>query len=166
MNAMIEKLKKNEKPFMLLSPDEQDLLDGVGWKNRIVLGPSGWKDDCDKIRGRERIHLTYAIKPDYQPEPDTCQYCGACRMVRPSGKWQYNCHCYDPDRRPEKTVDLEIENFDGWLGVKTDDRIPFIHLHCLPSMPSFQGFFVGSMKLRFDEVSTHMEGKPYARFRK
>lgn len=28
-----------------------------------------------------------------QPNYETCQYCGAGRVVRPTGEWQYACHC-------------------------------------------------------------------------
>jgi uncharacterized small protein (DUF1192 family) len=32
---------------------------------------------------------------------DRCQYCGASRVVRPSGEWQFTCHCDDPEKRPK-----------------------------------------------------------------
>lgn len=31
---------------------------------------------------------------------DKCQYCGASRVVRPVGEYQYACRCDDPDQRP------------------------------------------------------------------
>ena len=31
---------------------------------------------------------------------DSCRYCGACRVVRPTGEWQFNCKCDDPTKRP------------------------------------------------------------------
>lgn len=39
-----------------------------------------------------------------QPEVDydKCPYCGACRVVRPTGQWQYYCKCDDPAERPKQ----------------------------------------------------------------
>lgn len=31
-----------------------------------------------------------------------CRYCGAGTVVRPTGEWQYGCHCYDPTKRPQQ----------------------------------------------------------------
>lgn len=33
---------------------------------------------------------------------ENCTYCGAARVVRPSGEWQFDCECYDEDKRPKK----------------------------------------------------------------
>jgi len=144
MDNIIEKLKDKDyvRAFGLLSPEEQKCLIKVGKANLIVYSHSlGW---CNTIGGDFLRTETYAIKPDYQPEPEY--------------------------------VNLEIEEFaDGentkWLGVWNTPEAFFLphqftHLHCLPSLLNFQGFFAGDMRLRLDEVSTHMEGKPYARFRK
>lgn len=38
-----------------------------------------------------------------EPDPDKCQYCGAGRVVRPSGEWQFYCDCDDPEKRPSKS---------------------------------------------------------------
>jgi len=62
---LIEKLKHNEKPFGLNSPEEQECFEKVGKRN------------CEEYSGREWGRVmsvffnshTYRIKPDYQPEP-------------------------------------------------------------------------------------------------
>ena len=45
--------------------------------------------DCIIENGAYHIGRTLLEQPDYK----TCQYCGAGRVVRPSGEWQYACHC-------------------------------------------------------------------------
>ena len=70
MNELIEKLKDKNyvRAFGLMKPEEQKCLEEANGKNGvIVLLNSGWEPgnmafDCP--------HLTYAIKPDYQPEPE------------------------------------------------------------------------------------------------
>lgn len=48
--------------------------------------------------------------PDCQPEqPDNskCRHCGACRIVRPAGEWQFACKCNEDDKiyPPEQPKD-------------------------------------------------------------
>ncbi|HUX47306.1 MAG TPA: hypothetical protein VMV58_04770, partial [Desulfosporosinus sp.] len=112
MNEMIEKLKKNKIAFGLMSPEEQELLRKANTSNCLFYNPGGnWLTiRCDMDFDRDR---TYAIKPDYQPEPEY--------------------------------VDLEIFALDGWLMVQRDSNCEFLpylqtHLHCLPSLPNFEGF--------------------------
>lgn len=150
---IIEKLKDKEyvRAFGLMTPEEQEILRRVGWKNRLQLATNynyenkffyeEWIDDCDKIQNKGRHHLTFAIKPDYQPEPEY--------------------------------VDLEIVALGGFLGIKSGNTdifpFPFTHLHCLPSLPTFE--FLHSpgetFKITFWQVATKInEGKKvYARFR-
>jgi len=191
MDNIIEKLKDKDyvRAFGLMKPEEQEVLESVGWQNRLVYILNKWRTDSGKIKGNEREDLTYAIKPDYQPEPeDKCPYCGAPRIVRTSGKWQYYCQCDDPNKRPKKPepepeyVNLEIEEFaDGentkWLGVWNTPEAFFLphqftHLHCLPSLRfecfwyKFQG---GKVEFYTDGKVSKLisEGKKvYARFRK
>lgn len=71
MSDMIEKLKKNKTVFSMLEPEEQECFKKVGKKNCLVHNPdeqNPWhkpSSDCSFARDS-----TYAIKPDYQPEPD------------------------------------------------------------------------------------------------
>lgn len=50
-----------------------------------------------------------AGQPLEQPKYETCRYCGAGRVVRPSGEWQYNCHCDEkiPIEQPVGCPDLD-----------------------------------------------------------
>jgi len=181
MENLIEKLKKNKIAFGLLSPEEQECLKEVGLANLIVYSHLGWRNTTGGTFFNTNI---YAIKPDYQPEPeDKCPYCGAPRIVRTSGKWQYYCQCDDPNKRHKKPepepeyVSLEIEEFaDGentkWLGVWNPPETFFLphqftHLHCLPSLPNFDGFYTsraGLVEVDFQWVSRQMPGV-VARFR-
>jgi hypothetical protein len=141
---LIEKLKDKTyvRAFGLMLPEEQKCFRDAGTKNCLFLSEPA----KDFIQAPDDYVLfyfatTYAIKPDYQPEPEF--------------------------------EDIEIIKQGNWLGITRPwagdySRFPhdFTHLYCLPSLPNFLGFFTGDMKLRYDEVSTHMQGKPYVRFRK
>ena len=155
MNKLIEKLKDKTyiRAFGLLSLEEQECLRKVNKDRAIILynHPGEWQSSSHW--NFSNPSLTYAIKPDYQPEPEPEPEFVDLEIVKHSqgtveqtwwlGVWKYS--------------DLEEHKFLPYL---------FTHLHCLPSLPNFQGFFVGDMRIRCEEVSTHMEGKPYARFRK
>ena len=145
MNEMIEKLKKNKIAFGLMSPEEQELLRKANTSNCLFYNPGGnWLTiHCDMDFDRDR---TYAIKPDYQTEPEF--------------------------------VDLEIFALDGWLMVQRDSNCEFLpylqtHLHCLPSLPNFEGF-IRKPTMTIEEkwflqgvAKQISEGhKVYARFRK
>jgi len=152
-NEMIEKLKKNEKPFGLLSLEEQECLRQVNKKKAVVVyrGPGKWKSGSWMF---DSPQLVYSINPDYQPEPE-------------------------PD--PEY-VDLEIvrdyqDSHDSWLGVwrKGHKFLPytFTHLHCLPSLPNFNKFWFTDdltgkeCKVLYSDVSNarDQDNKVFARLR-
>ena len=95
------------------------------------------------IRGRSRSHITFAINPKYKQEPEF--------------------------------INIEVELQPHGIGTYAYDSLvcllpstnAYIPIDNLTSLVGFQGFFVVSgMKMRLDEVATHMAGKPYARFRK
>ena len=33
-----------------------------------------------------------------QPDNSKCRHCGACRIVRPAGEWQFACKCNEDDK--------------------------------------------------------------------
>jgi len=226
MNDLIEKLKDKDyvRAFGLMKPEEQEVLESVGWQNRLVYILNKWRTDSGKIKGNEREDLTYAIKPDYQPEPEpepeldkglyeelrsiviasipgngkepvwdgsvigkpnqhTLVKMGLVECFRgyyfPTQKGREVYKNYQPEPEPEpKYVNLEIEEFaDGentkWLGVWNTPEAFFLphqftHLHCLPSLPNFDGFYTsraGLVEVDFQWVSRHMPGV-VARFRK
>ena len=117
MKELIEKLKDKTyvRAFGLMSPEEQECFKKVKQKNCLIFCTDcSWDETLDIEADYVNIY-TYAIKPDYKPEPEF--------------------------------VDLEIERSDGWLGVSKwgDDAMflpfEFTHLHCLPSLPNFEGFW-------------------------
>ena len=67
MNDMIEKLKKNEIPFGLLSSEEQECLVEVKRHNCTNYLESKLWTNCSG--GLFANTVVYRIKPDYQPEP-------------------------------------------------------------------------------------------------
>ena len=181
MNKEIIKRLKDKKfvrAFGLMEetlPGSQECFREVGKKNCLFYSLRGWG-----IADNEYFVniTTYAIRPNYQPEPDACQYCGACRMVRPSGKWQYNCLCDDPGQRPKpepEFVDLEIVKTGPYYCCLIGEEIgTWEPIHCLPSLPNFKDFWYETEKgnkwyfTNDGLVATYIyEGKTvYARFRK
>jgi hypothetical protein len=138
---VIEKLKdkKYVRAFGLMSPEEQELLRKANTSNCLFYNPGGnWLTiRCDMDFDRDR---TYAIKPDYQPEPEY--------------------------------VDLEIvEGKDGFLGVYNKEPIPmtnfpFVHIHCLLSLPNFKGFYIkGSDNVEVEPQWVARHDNVIARFR-
>ena len=152
MDELIKKLKDNKVGWMFLSKDEQDCMKQANDEGMIqnLKYDGDWEGFAKPwaLLGHGSNEI-FRIKPDYQPEQEFVDL----EIVKHSqvtveqnwwlGVWKYS--------------DLEEHKFLPYL---------FTHLHCLPSLPNFQGFFVGDMRIRCEEVSTHMEGKPYARFRK
>ena len=77
MNDLIEKLKdkKYVRAFGLMTPKEREYLREVGKENLLVL--YGLPHENGSVYWKENEHnpdnypaLTYAINPDYQPEPE------------------------------------------------------------------------------------------------
>jgi len=66
-NEMIEKLKKNEKPFGLLSLEEQECLKKVSIWNCLLYTGVNFFQPAGTTFNPE---TTYCINPDYQPEPE------------------------------------------------------------------------------------------------
>lgn len=61
------------------------------------------------------------IKQNYKSEQsDVCRHCGACRMVKPTGEWQYACKCYKDDELypPEQPTMVSKGEIDLGDGVK------------------------------------------------
>ena len=69
MNRLIEKLKKNEKPFGRLTMEEQEYLKAVGAENRQFYDCNGrWVGDFTTSIMK---NYSLRIKPDYkEPEPE------------------------------------------------------------------------------------------------
>jgi len=156
MKELIDRLKNKNyvRAFGLMKPEEQDVLESVGWMNRLVYIPKKWYPDGDKIKERERTHLTFCIKPGYQPEPEFVDY-----LIE---------ICEDANCEP-----------GTFLGVKEKlDNSPILphdhtYLYCLPSLPNFVHFFAATKNCNDKQIilSEHVAGyiysgkKVYARFR-
>ena len=125
MNEMIEKLKDKDyvRAFGLMTPEEQECFEKVGKQNCLVYTNGGkWEDaaKCPFSSGN-----TYAIKPDYQPEPEPVDLeitkCSDAKGVFWLGCWS--------EEHLKPFVD----------GVSLPHS--FTHLHCLPSLPNFVCFW-------------------------
>jgi len=132
--TIIEQLKDKTfvRAFGLMEetlPGSQACYRKVGKNNCLVYTIQGdWKKGTAHF-----IDIsTYAIKPDYQPEPEF--------------------------------VDLKIEKIKQgnyvWLGAwtKAERSLPhsFTHLHCLPSLPNFAGFWY---KFQGGKVEFYTDGE-------
>ena len=156
MKELIEKLKDKNyvRAFGLMTPGEQKLLRKANTSNCLFYNPGGnWLTiRCDMDFGRDR---TYAIKPDYQPEPEYV----------------------DLEIELEECKDEhgELRRFLGVWNTPKSFFLPyqFTHLHCLPSLPNFEGF-IRKPTMTIEEkwflqgvAKQISEGhKVYARFRK
>jgi len=138
--------KNYVRAFGLMTPEEQECYKKVGRSNCDCIVNGKW--DTRTGSGNEfDPDYTYAIKPDYKPEPEF--------------------------------VDLEVKENDGWLGCEKTKDMPiyyveadFIHLHCLPSLPNFEGFLIKQEGMENEKwflqgIAKQMsEGKKvYARFK-
>ena len=144
MNELIEKLKDKDyvRAFGLMKTEEQECLKKAGKKNCLFYGSSEWEPkEADETFC---VWQTYAIKPDYQPEPEFVDY----------------------------EIEMCEGGFLG-VHKKFDDNRVLPHeqtyLFCLPSLPNFEGFIekgVGGT-LAIERVARYIdEGKKvYARFR-
>jgi len=142
MSELINKLKDKNyvRAFGLMTPEEQECFNEIGMKNCEIYRYSKWNQAVHNIFHTDS---TYRIKPDYQPEPEF--------------------------------VDLEIVEYVEWLGVwNTPESLflphQFTHIHGIPSMPNFEGFWVNtkSTPASIDYISQirHSGKKVFARFRK
>ena len=139
---LIERLKdkKYVRAFGLMKNEERECFRKVGYDNclRYVAKDSWTKSSTHDLFSNI---TTYAIKPDYQPEPEY--------------------------------VDLEITEEKGLLGVRAGFHCvtliyEFTHLHCLPSLPNFEGFYLkdsADVEVRPEWVSRHHPNVK-AKFRK
>ncbi|MHC4324087.1 MAG: hypothetical protein ACYSUX_07425 [Planctomycetota bacterium] len=154
MNEIIEKLKNKKyvRAFGLMSEEEREVYRKAGRENCDLYGINGnWIDDKMRVFYN---HETYAIKPDYQSEPEYVDL----EIKKYEQSKQLGCKI-------------------KWLGVFDRDapfELPhyFTHLHCLPSLENFEKFWIYggfgkklSVSILFTEVATRMnEGKTvYAR---
>jgi hypothetical protein len=73
MKDIIQALKENEKPFGLMSAEMQEAIQkqyeaDVG-SIECIEHFSNWVR-CGSINPKENQHLTYRLRPDYEPEPE------------------------------------------------------------------------------------------------
>ena len=153
MNELIEKLKKNKIAFGLMTPEEQECFRKVGAINCLFYNYHGKWETLTADKANLMNCNTYAIKPDYQPEPEFVDL--------------------EITKHAEGTLKQT-----WWLGVWADERVDlphaFTHLHCLPSLPGFRYFWyinlaVGTeARIHFAHVAKKIdEGKTvYAKLRR
>ena len=127
MNEMIEKLKDKDyvRAFGRMKPEEQECFKKVGAINCLFYNYHGKWEVLTEDKANFMNCNTYAIKPEYQPEPEFVDL---------------------------EIVEIKDTNDINWLVVvKKDGRhgfLPYIltHLHCLSSLPGFAGFYLKDSK--------------------
>ena len=129
MNELIEKLKDKNyvRAFGLMTPKEQECFRKVGIPNcELFCQDLHWdklnSTDCDF-----GTLYTYAIKPDYQPEPEFVDL----EIIR-SGSW-LGCVC----TKPEGFYSLErlpsLPNFEGFKVIGNSELAiltEHVAMHC------------------------------------
>ena len=154
MNKLIEKLKDKNyvRPFGLMTLEEQECFRKVGAINCLFYNYRGKWETLTADTANFMNCNTYAINPDYYPEPEYVDY-----LIE---------------------ICEEVKCEEGhFLGVKKKlDNSPILphehtYLYALPSLPNFAGFWIGStnlFKIAYEEVAGKVyQGKTvYARFRK
>ena len=151
---MIEKLKKNKVAFGLMLPEEREIFRGIGVGHCCCFTGMGWKQAFGDGVNKFNSETTYAIKPNYKPEPEFVDY-----LIE---------ICEDANCEP-----------GTFLGVKEKlDNSPILphdhtYLYCLSSLPNFVHFFAATKNCNDKQIilSEHVAGyiysgkKVYARFR-
>ena len=144
MNDLIKKLKDKNyvRALGLMSPEEQKCFKEVGQDNcEVFCGCNLWNNS---ICHRFLEVSTYAINPDYKPEPEFVNL-----EIVIGGDW------------------LGVHRADAEGKVVLPHG--FTHLHCLPSLPNFVEFYYKyGITLSFIHVAPKIfDGKKvFARFRK
>ena len=149
MNKLIKKLKDKNyvRVFGLMSPEEQECFRKANNDNAVIMYVSTEGNKAEWHSGKCKFDCpdyTYAIKPDYQPEPEFVD------------------------------LEIRSDSTNDWLGVPdcggNYDWLPyhFTHLHCLPSLPNFVGFhYDEETTVRFEDVANLIDKKDtvFVRFR-
>ena len=155
---IIEKLKDKTyvRAFGLMEPEEQDCLKKAGKENCRIYSCDGvWI--LTQVTGDWNRSYTYAIKPDYQPDPEFVDY-----LIEV-------CDGEDGD-------ESDLKSF---LGVKHKlDNNPILprehtYLYALPSLPNFECFWYDDidrgreLPVAYQDVANRIDKKDtvFARFR-
>lgn len=145
MNELIKKLKDKDyvRAFGLMTAEEQKCYKKTTKGNCEIYIYPDWVPQTPPNHTSFNFGDTYAIVPDYQPEPEYVDL----EIVQNSD-------------RPDK-----------WLGVHGAllASYDFCDLHCLPSLPNFKCFwYENKCRLSYEDVSAIISEKKkvYARFRK
>jgi hypothetical protein len=166
MKKLIEKLKDKNyvRAFGLMTPEEQECFKEVGKKNCVWYGAE-WM----KVTGSHfASDCTYAIKPDYAPEPeyDDLEIVEIPHTFGKKNLVVLGC-IY--------TAGIERYGDDNWVDYSGEDI--FITIYELSSLPNFEGFWDEDDDLNLPNSPIHLcivcvskrisEGKKvFARFRK
>ena len=119
MKEIIEALKKNERPFGLLSRPEQNcLLDNIHHLGRYD-GSFGWNGWCASFNFAEvyRIKADYSPEPEPEPEPEIIE-CKVRLQEETVECYESLYYCYKADN--QRPLQACISNKD-WYGLKWSD---------------------------------------------
>ena len=49
------------------------------------------------VKPETRVNKIESAEQALTNQNNVCRHCGACRIVRPTGEWQFTCRCYEDD---------------------------------------------------------------------
>ena len=113
---IIEQLKKNEKPFGLMSEEMQEKAKAIGPVDFLILSIVGiainwpkWNPFC----GGDFVYKeTYRLRADYEDEPEIVE----CEIFEDS-----NCLGFDGCKGIQGTEIANAVNHPGFIGFKFED---------------------------------------------
>ena len=136
MKDVIQQLKDNEKPFSLMSKGMQAKAEEIGFHGnfRLYLGP-GFGGIINNEDYGYSYHLTYQLKSDYQPQPDTPVFEGyvLCEVKEDEDGWiKFDCHGIMGDRLPvpddDPLVPIDMAPRFGCCGYVPKEKIRNEHI--------------------------------------
>ena len=115
-NELIEKMKKNERPFGLLSKAEQECLRENAGHVHYYFGAMGWQPDYDPTWC---ISIAYRIDPDYEPEGRWVEY---PIFINKSNQYYINAPAHFGVGCCETIYLYELPRFVGFGGVQYENE--------------------------------------------
>ena len=81
---LIEEMKKNERPFGLLTDDKKELLRNIEIEDCRIFKSGGWTNCLNVVFNFENKY-TYCIRADYHPEPEIER----CEVFKGENEFRY-----------------------------------------------------------------------------
>jgi hypothetical protein len=127
---LIEALKKNERPFGLMSQEMQAKAEGIGFCGnfRRFLGPTNWSGVISNPAHGHSYISTYRLRSDYQEQPEIverkvdtnefgflCVNYDGCELMLTEALDHPNAVGFKYEKRPDKIVAVTRQYWDNVL---------------------------------------------------